>query len=63
MGPKRGEMMRKLMALVATMALMLVAAAPAFAQVDYPIDDYVDPIDDYVGNNTPKGNVFINNWS
>lgn len=59
--------MRKLMALAATMALMLVAAAPAFAQDDYP-NDHVDP-DDYdyrtnypVENQYPRGNVYINNW-
>jgi hypothetical protein len=48
------------MAVVATMALMLVAAAPAFAQDDYP-NDHVDS-DDYVESDYPKGNVFVDNW-
>ncbi|HEX2181528.1 MAG TPA: hypothetical protein VHH10_04525 [Rubrobacteraceae bacterium] len=52
--------MRKVLALVATMALMLVASAPAFAQDDYP-NDHVDP-DRYVDSNYPTGNVYINNW-
>lgn len=60
MGPKRGGSKRKLLALVATMALMLVASAPAFAQDDYP-NDHVDP-DRYVDSNYPTGNVYINNW-
>lgn len=50
MGLKRGESMRRLIALATTMALMLVAAAPAFAQDDYVESDY------------PRGNVFIDNW-
>lgn len=69
--------MRKLMVLAATMALMLAAAAPAFAQTDFQ-NTYIDGTraeqyldaglaeeyldDDYEPIKYPTGNVFINNW-